>query len=207
MKNPDQRVLDNHAAALDQLAKLLRKPGSRAIRLAEQWSGVLAATPADSGPRSTELNDLSRKVAERTPEFVNVHDRIITNLKVLAVVLPVLVTDLTFCQEVERVRRLETNRLDRLNSRTGYCEIHYEATANGWCQGTLERIVLETSTVIDGQSEHEQIDVCRSCAVSGHSSRGTAKKAGERWDVDAWRIERMNRIRADYEDTRTVADA
>jgi hypothetical protein len=196
-KMTDQRILDNYADTLELIARLLRKPGARAIRNAEQWSGMIGSTPADSGPRSSEHNDLARKVAGRTPEYANVHGRLLANIGVLAVISPTIVTDLTFCQEVERVRRQESNRLDRLNSRTGYCEVHYEANATGWCTGTLEHIVLEGFTQVDGRTEHDQIDVCRPCAKSGHKARAASKTGGdEQWDHDAWRSARVARIRA-----------
>lgn len=206
-KSTNQRVLDNHADALELLAKLMRTPGARAVRNADEWSGMIGATPTDSGPRGSEHNDLARKVAATIPEFANVRGRIDTNIAVLTVVIPTLVRDFTFCQEVERVRRTEANRLDRLNSRTGYCEVHYEANGSGHCRGTLERIVLEGTTQVDGHTEHDQIDVCRACAVSGHASRAAAKKAGEQWDHDAWRADRVARIRTDHDDMRTAADA
>lgn len=183
-----QRRCDDLATLLETGAKILRDHGAEAFELAADWEGHLAATASEPGSRSTEHNDLSRRITRTAPQFVGAHERMITMFKVAQV----FVDDLAFCHRAERTRREETNRLDRINSRNGECEICYEAgEADSYQSGTLERIVLVTTTTVDGQPDHDQIDVCRACAKSGHGSRASARSKGETWDPDGWRRERV----------------
>lgn len=198
-----QPRLHRIANDLQRLEPLLRKPGAKALDLAADWDGMVAAAGTEPGSRSTEHNDLSRRVGQGPdPEYLGAYQRMSAALVALeALDIPGLIRDFEYCQAAKRIKDADTNKLARLNSKTGECEACYTAGRDDSYQhGTLEAVVTgRTTTSTDADTQHEQLDLCHKCAVSARGSRVNATTRGEEWDHEAWMAQRVERL------TRTAA--
>lgn len=201
-----QTELHRIANQLEDIVKLLRKPGIEAFELAQHWAGVGAAAAATDGSRSTGINDIGEKIIEGTEEngrlripaeFVFAHQRMTTDLAALKKLT--LLADLTFCQRAVRTKREQANSLDRTNSKSGECETCYQAgRLDSYQRGTLEAVILPGFvTDPDGEIVHDQLDLCRNCAKSAHGSRAGARSSGTDWDHEEWTTARIARLKQD----------